>query len=210
MKPIHAVLHAARTAARAVMKRVARVLHAVSGGRITPNAITIVGLLAHVPIAWFIMRGDFLLAAVLLVIFGLFDALDGELARLQNRASAAGMLLDASTDRMKEAALYVGIAYYIAAHHSPALVAVTVIACSSSLIVSYVKAKGETAVAKSNLTTYEINYLFQDGLMNFELRMATIALGLVLNQLPAAVIFIALTATLNAFSRLITISRKIS
>jgi phosphatidylglycerophosphate synthase len=164
----------------------------------------------HVPIAWLIATQRLWLAAVLLLIFGLFDSLDGALARLQYRDSAAGMLLDASTDRMKEVLLYSGAAYLFVSLGRPYMTFWAVLACGFSLCVSYVKAKGETAVAKSDLTTGEVNRLFQDGLGRFEIRMFILLVGLVSGRVILAVIVIALLSIYTAFERLVKISRRLA
>ncbi len=59
------------------MRHVARALNYLSGGKLTPNQVTISGLLAHVPIVWLIATGHGVIAGVMLIIFGLFDTLDG-------------------------------------------------------------------------------------------------------------------------------------
>lgn len=208
------VLDATRDAVRTIMRGVARGLHKLSGGKITPNMVTLTSLIAHLPIAYFIATESYILAAILLVIFGLMDALDGELARLTGKASPAGMLLDASTDRMKEVILYVGVAFALVVNGSDRfspeyLAAFVVAACGGSLLVSYVKAKGETAVKDSNLSANQVNRLFQDGFMRYEVRMAALVLGLLFNALAIAVLVIALFAWYTAFIRLITIHRKL-
>lgn len=199
-----------RDKVRAVMRAVAKILNNISGGKISPAAVTLTGLAAHVPIAWLIAQQKNGLAALLLVVFGLMDALDGELARLQHKASSAGMLLDASSDRMKEVLLYMGAAYAIVAIGRPSMAFWAVAACGGSLLVSYVKAKGETAVTGSKLSPNEINRLFQDGLMRFEVRMAVLVLGLLANRLTLAIIFIAISSWVTAFQRLISITEKLS
>lgn len=191
------------------MKHVARILNRLSGGRLSPNAVTLVGLAAHVPIAVLIATGEYWWAAGLLLIFGLFDALDGELARLQKRASSAGMLLDATTDRMKETALYCGVAYALIVSDRPEMAVWAVAACGASLCVSYVKAKGETAVSGSKFTPNEINRLFQDGLLRFEVRMTLLIIGLVTGHLVAVVIIIALLSSYTAIDRLVRITTKL-
>jgi phosphatidylglycerophosphate synthase len=204
------LLDLCRDVVRAQMRVVARVINKLSGGRISPNFVTIFGFLMHLPIALLIARGYFGYGAVMLVIFGLFDTLDGELARKQKRASAAGMLLDASTDRMKEVLLYTGAAYALAGSGQTHATAWAVAACGASICVSYIKAKGETAVKDSGLSPNEINRLFQDGLGRFEVRMFLLVVGLLLNQLLAVLIIITVLSTMTAFERLIKISRKLS
>lgn len=189
------------------MNIVAKALNTVTRGKVSPSSITIVGLLAHLPIAWLIATRHNNKAALLLVIFGLFDALDGALARLQGKASNAGMLLDASTDRMKEVMLYTGAAYAIVGTDKPFWAVWAVVACGASIVVSYVKAKGETAV--KGLPPNEVNRLFQDGLMRFEIRMLVLVLGLLSNHLPLALVIIAVTSSLTAIGRLRSIMRKL-
>lgn len=203
------LLDTVRDIIRSFMHRIAVLLNTISGGKLSPNSVTIIGLLAHVPIALLIATMHNVRAAVLLVVFGLFDTLDGELARLQKRDSSSGMLLDASTDRMKEVLLYAGAAYAITAGERPELAFWAVLACGASLVVSYVKAKGETAVAKTKLTTSEVNRLFQDGLMRFEVRMAVLVVGLLSNRLILAVVVIAVSASLTALWRLTTIMGRL-
>jgi phosphatidylglycerophosphate synthase len=202
----------AKKAVRAGMRRVAGLLNAATGGKLSPNTVTLVGFAMHAPIALLIAYGHNLWAAGLLVIFGLFDTLDGELARLQGKASEQGMLLDAATDRLKEVLLYSGVGYALALSSHPATAAWAAAACGASLSVSYVKAKGEAAVAASGkqLAHHELNHLFSGGFLSFEVRMAILVLGLLTDQLVIATAFIALFASLTALQRLTRISRQLA
>lgn len=194
---------------RRVMRRVAHSVNKISGGRISANAITVVSLLAHIAIAYLIAVGNFMWAAPLLIVFGLFDTLDGELARLQGKASNAGMVLDASIDRMKEVLLYSGSAYYFINNFEPGFAVWTVLTCGGSLLVSYVKAKGETALGDTKLTANEKNRVFGDGLMRFEVRMAVLVVGLFTNQLAIAIAVIAVLSWFTAFQRLIWVTKEL-
>lgn len=206
---MNTILDSVRKLVRKCMHQIAVVLNRLSRGKLSPNTITLTGLAAHVVIAILVAQGSFAIAAIMLIIFGLFDTLDGELARLQKRDSAAGMLLDASTDRFKEVLLYMGAAYSFVATGDSYMAVWAVAACGASLCVSYVKAKGETAIAQSNLTSSDVNRLFADGLMRFEVRMALFVLGLFLNQLALAVVIIAIGSSLTAIARLVKISKQL-
>lgn len=206
MKPLDTLSNFVRKA----MRVAAGWLNHASGGALSPNTVTITGLLAHLPIAWLIAQQHLAQAAVLLVIFGLFDTLDGELARLQHRASAAGMVLDATTDRMKEVLLYSGVAYAVIASGQPYAAVWAVLACGASLLVSYVKAKGETAIASTTRAVTDTNRTFQDGLGRFEIRMALLVASLLFDQLAWGVMVIALLSWFTALQRLVVISRKLS
>lgn len=199
-----------RGVVRRGMRSVAIALDKISGGTITPNIITWTGLIAHIGIALLIATAHPLWAALLLAVFGLFDTLDGELARLQKRDNAAGMLLDATTDRLKEVVLYIGVAYFFVAANRPFLAVWATAAGGLSVCVSYVKAKGETAVSVKKLNANAINRLFQDGLARFEVRMALLLLGLISGLLGLATTVIAVLAVFTTIERLLKITRQLS
>jgi CDP-diacylglycerol---glycerol-3-phosphate 3-phosphatidyltransferase len=200
-----------KAAVRRVMRLVAKLLNAITGGRITPNSVTWFGFIMHIPIAGLIATGHVVWAGVLLIIFGLFDTLDGELARLQGSVSNAGGFLDASTDRFKEVLLYSAAAYLFAAGSHPKYAAIAVAACGASICVSFLKAKGEAVVASLGKTIPypELNKMFSGGLFPFEIRMLVLVIGLFANQLVWAVSAIALFSTITAFQRLFIISRRL-
>ena len=201
-----------RAQVRRVMRSVAQALDTLSGHRLTPNAVTIAAAVAHIFIALLIAWQKYWWAAALLLVFGLFDTLDGELARLQNRASPAGMLLDASLDRFKETLLYIGCAYSLAMSAQPVLAVTAVAACGASICVSYVKAKGEAAISTLGkpLPHAQLNRLFSDGLAPFEIRMVILLLGLVSARLALALYIIAALAGFTALQRLYRISRVLN
>jgi len=193
------------------MRVVAKWLDKISNGKITPNFVTISSLVLHIPIFFAVVAEQYLLAAVMLVVFGLMDSLDGELARLQGRVSKAGMLLDASTDRMKESIVFAALAYRFALDFEPKAVFASIAAVTGAYAVSYIKAKGETALKGSHLGAQEINRLFQSGLMRYEVRTAFLVIGLLFSNLLIPIIWvIAVLAWLTAFYRLVSISHKLS
>jgi phosphatidylglycerophosphate synthase len=206
---LNKVLDIIRDTVRGYMNHIAGWLNTMSHGRLHPNTITYIGFGMHLPIAMLIGLQQFIWAAGLLVVFGLFDALDGALARTQKRDSDGGMLLDASTDRMKEVLLYVGIAYALVQSGTPIGAVWAVAACGASICVSYVKAKGEAAVASSHISASAVNTLFKDGLLRFEVRMFFLVVGLLSNQLLIALIAISILSTYTAFDRLVKISRTL-
>lgn len=198
-----------RKSVRGFMTVLARSLVTLTGGRLKPNFVTLSGLAMHIPIAWLIATRANVWAAVMLVVFGLFDSLDGALARALKQDSNSGMLLDASTDRMKEVMLYIGCAYALVAMGKPYMSVWAVAACGGSLLVSYVKAKGETAVA-GKMPANKINRLFQDGFFRYEIRMTLLVIGLLTSQLLAAVIIISLSSCWTAVSRLVRITNRLN
>lgn len=199
---------------RKVVKKQMRVLaswlNVATRGKITPTQVTMTSLLLHVLIFVAIIDELYPLAAVMVVVFGLMDSLDGALARVQGRETNVGMLLDASTDRMKEAIIFTALAYRFALDGEALAVLGSVLAITGAFSVSYIKAKGETALRKSRLTTTEINRIFQAGLMRYEVRMAALAFGLLFSSILIPTIWVlAILSWLTAFWRLMNISNKL-
>lgn len=189
---------------RAWLKQLAKFLDQLSGGRITPAQVTITSTLAHIAVAWLIIDGQLVPAAVGLIIFGLMDALDGELARLQDRQSTLGIVLDATADRLKETLVYTGIITHLALSGSGWLW-LAPLALGVSLSLSYIKAKGEAVLSSQTdlkLDPQALNRFIGGGtLMQFDVRMALLVVGLLLDQLLITALVIAGISLFSVLSR---------
>ncbi|MBN2537428.1 CDP-alcohol phosphatidyltransferase family protein [candidate division WOR-3 bacterium] len=111
---------------------------------VAPNAVTLAALPLSAGAAWLFAIGRFAWAGALAALVGLADTLDGELARTSGRKSRFGAVLDSTVDRLSEAMVLGGIAWYYwparSLHGLLALVALVL-----SLMVSYVRARAEGA-----------------------------------------------------------------
>lgn len=115
---------------------------------IGPNAITTTGLVVVLAAAVAFGGGAIRLGGALLLFSGLFDILDGQVARLGQRSTAFGAFYDSTLDRVGESALFGGIALYflrggVPADRVPIAVMVSIAALVSSLLVSYTRARAE-------------------------------------------------------------------
>lgn len=199
---------AIRSGVRAVLYQVARLLNTISAGKITPDSITITSLLVHIPIAWLIATAHPLKAGALLVVFGLFDALDGELARLQGKASNRGAFLDSVTDRLKEILLYVGATYFFVSQDRAEMAVWATAAIGVAVTVSYVNAVGDVVVNRQKVANHDTNKAFRIGL-SYDLRIFLFLLGLVTGNLPLAVIVITVLSLLTIFIRMANVIKKL-
>src|SRR4030042_636136 len=77
---------------------------------VSPNALTVLGYLLHVPAAYSLARGQFTLGGVLFLVASLLDSLDGSVAREMGWVTPFGAFLDSVTDRFSEAAVLPGLA----------------------------------------------------------------------------------------------------
>jgi CDP-diacylglycerol---glycerol-3-phosphate 3-phosphatidyltransferase len=120
---------------------------------LTPNAVTSIGFILNVGVAIvFILgaeegnRGDLTYvgwAGGLILFAGLFDMLDGQVARLGNMKSTFGALYDSVLDRYSELIMFLGICYYLVAHHYFLSSIFAFVALMGSMMVSYVRARAE-------------------------------------------------------------------
>lgn len=120
---------------------------------LTPNAVTTIGFVLNVGVAVIFIiggekgnRGDLTYigwAGALILFAGLFDMLDGQVARLGNMKSTFGALYDSVLDRYSEQIMFLGICYYLVAHHYFLSSIFAFIALMGSMMVSYVRARAE-------------------------------------------------------------------
>lgn len=120
---------------------------------LTPNMVTVIGLVLNIGVAFiFIMgakqgnRGDLSYvgwAGALVLFAGLFDMLDGQVARLGKMSSLYGALFDSVLDRYSELILFLGICYYLISHHYFFGSLFAFIALIGSMMVSYTRARAE-------------------------------------------------------------------
>jgi phosphatidylglycerophosphate synthase len=119
----------------------------------TPNAVTLTGFILNVGVAvLFIVggeegnRGDLRYVGwggALILFAGLFDMLDGQVARLGNMKSEYGAFFDSVLDRYSELFTFLGICYYLVAHHYLLGSLGAFIALIGSMMVSYTRARAE-------------------------------------------------------------------
>src|SRR5580693_4299123 len=120
---------------------------------LTPNMVTTIGFMLNMGVAVIFIigaeegnRGDLTYvgwAGALILFAGLFDMLDGQVARLGNMKSTFGALYDSVLDRYSELVMFLGICYYLVAHHYFLSSIFAFIALIGSMMVSYVRARAE-------------------------------------------------------------------
>jgi CDP-diacylglycerol---glycerol-3-phosphate 3-phosphatidyltransferase len=122
-----------------------RVVPALRVLRLTPNALTMVGLVICAGSAVLVALGYLLPGGLLLLVASGFDILDGALARVSGRELKYGAFLDSTVDRYAEAITYIALLYYFIFHGHHTLEPMLVIfALTGSLLVSYVRARAQS------------------------------------------------------------------
>jgi CDP-diacylglycerol--glycerol-3-phosphate 3-phosphatidyltransferase len=164
----------------------------LSRGRISPNVLTLIGLAINLGAAYFVATGHFFSGGGLILVSGLFDLLDGALARTAGRATKFGALLDSTVDRASEAAIFCGLLFWASARGLDATIVLASAVLIGSFLISYIRARAEGLGMKCKV-----------GLFTRAERVIVLAVGLLLGQVHVAlwilVVFIYVTVLQRLF-----------
>jgi len=111
--------------------------------RLTPNAISMTGLVLNVVAAVLVFERYFFLAGVAFIVGSVCDTLDGRYSRMSGKGTPFGAFLDSTLDRMEEGVVLTAVGAYFASQGDELAVAATVAAVLFSLMVSYTRARAE-------------------------------------------------------------------
>ena len=169
---------------RGVLEAVARFFNRLG---VTPNQLTLIGLVLQSIVAVVIAAGYLRLAGILLVFFSIFDAFDGTLARMTGQTSRFGAFFDATIDRYAESIVLFGLlVYYTGQPDSSTQTLLIYVAIVGSLLVSYTRAKAES-----------LNIPCKAGILTRAERVVLLVIGLLLGPWqPIAALPDALTIVL--------------
>lgn len=111
----------------------------------SPLAVTIIGIALSFIGAVFVAKGFLLAGAVLLILSGICDMIDGSLARREGKTTAFGAFIDSTGDRITEMAYFGALIFYFLAYNPPNLVVIFFIlaALAGSFLTSYTRARAE-------------------------------------------------------------------
>lgn len=116
----------------------------LAGLHVSPDLLTVAGMLLHFLYAWLIAIGRMQLAGILIFLFVPLDALDGALARKIGRPQGNfGAFLDSTSDRLAEIILFGGFLIYFSVQAETWLVLAAYLALTGSLMVSYTRSRAE-------------------------------------------------------------------
>jgi CDP-diacylglycerol--glycerol-3-phosphate 3-phosphatidyltransferase len=157
------------------------IVRVLSKTGVTPNALTLINLGLNIVAAYVIAVGHFVPGGILILVSGLFDLLDGALARFAKQATKFGAILDSTVDRMSEAAILFGLLIWYSGHEGRLEVALIFAVLIGSFLVSYVRARAEG-----------LGWQCQVGLFTRAERVIVLAIGLLLSTVSVQSVFVAL------------------
>src|SRR5216683_533634 len=171
---------------------------------ITPNTLTLAGLLLSAITAGVIAQGSLLVGGLLVLFAGIFDMFDGALARARNASTIFGAFLDSTLDRYSESIILFGLFWYalqaktlhenLWPFHNEQfwMLSSIYIAVVGSLMVSYAKARAEG-----------LGLECKTGLLARPERVVILAIGLITGTVIWAVLLLAILSHVTAIERLV-------
>jgi CDP-diacylglycerol---glycerol-3-phosphate 3-phosphatidyltransferase len=111
--------------------------------RLTPNAISMTGLVLNLAAAALVVAEHLFLVGVAFIVGSVMDTLDGRYSRMSGKGTMFGAFLDSTLDRIEEGIVLAAVAYYFAENGDSTAAAACVVTVLGSLMVSYTRARAE-------------------------------------------------------------------
>ncbi len=165
--------------------------------RLKPDTLTLIGLALNGVAAAAIATRHFLWAGFLVLFSGLFDLLDGAIARLTNQTTSFGALLDSVVDRFSEAVLFLGLLALYVREPSELEIVLVFLVLIGSFLISYIRARAEGLGIKCHV-----------GWFTRAERVVVLALGLLLNQVLIALSILVVLTFVTVGQRLVYVWQK--
>jgi phosphatidylglycerophosphate synthase len=160
--------------------------------KIHPNVLTFLGLVINIAAAALLAVGRFRLAGAVIIGAGLFDMVDGRVARETNRVTRFGGFFDSVLDRYSDLALLVGLLVWYGSINRPFYVVLTALAMTGSVMVSYTRARAENTIPTCKV-----------GFMERPERVVLVIIGALFLRMAQVLWVIAVLANLTVVHRMI-------
>ena len=169
-----------------------RIVRWLALSRIHPNVLTFLGLVINIVAAWLFAIGYFRWAGVVVGLAGLFDMVDGRVARATNQVTLFGAFFDSVVDRYSDLVLLMGLLVYYASINRFFYVVLTAVVMTGSVMVSYTRARAECMIPKCKA-----------GFMERPERMVLLIIGALFNRMAPVLWVIAVIANITVVHRML-------
>lgn len=132
-----------------------KIVHLLAATGVHPNVLTFVGLVINLWAALLFAVGRFPAAGGVMILAGLFDMVDGRVARAQGRVTKFGAFFDSVIDRYSDLVLYVGLLFYYANINRFRYAVLVGVAMAGSVMVSYTRARAESLIRECKAGFFE-------------------------------------------------------
>src|ERR1700692_1488302 len=160
--------------------------------KIHPNVLTFLGLLINIWAAWLFSIGSFQWAGVVVIGAGLFDMVDGRVARATKQVTRFGGFFDSVLDRYSDLALFMGLLVYYASINRFFYIVLTAIVMTGSVMVSYARARAECTIPKCKV-----------GFLERPERVVLIIIGALFDRIAPVLWVIAVLSNVTVIHRMV-------
>jgi CDP-diacylglycerol--glycerol-3-phosphate 3-phosphatidyltransferase len=167
--------------------------------RISPNLLTFVGLIINVAAALFFGFASadnnqprrFIYAGLVIIGAGIFDMVDGRVARATNQVTLFGAFFDSVMDRYSDVAIFFGLLVYYARANRFFYVVLVAFVMTASVMVSYTRARAESLIPKCKV-----------GFMERPERIVLVIIGALSNRMAPVLWILAVLSTITVIHRI--------
>jgi CDP-diacylglycerol---glycerol-3-phosphate 3-phosphatidyltransferase len=175
------------------------IVHGLALTRISPNALTFFGLVINIAAAVLFgyatgdnQRQMFLYAGLVIIGAGIFDMVDGRVARATGQVTPFGAFFDSVIDRYSDLALFFGLLVYYARANRFFYLVLVAFVMTSSVMVSYTRARAESLIGSCKV-----------GFMERPERIVLVIIGALFNRMAAVLWVIAVLSTITVIHRIV-------
>ena len=156
-----------------------------------PNVLTSIGLLINIWAGFLFAAGSFVWGGVVVIGAGLFDMVDGRVARETNRVTRFGGFLDSVLDRYSDLGVLVGLLVYYARINRFGYIVLTAIVMTGTVMVSYTRARAENTIPRCKV-----------GFLERPERVVLIIIGALFNRMAQVLWILAVLSNVTVVSRM--------
>jgi CDP-diacylglycerol--glycerol-3-phosphate 3-phosphatidyltransferase len=171
-----------------ILDKIVRVLTSL---RINPNALTFTGVVISLWAAFHYGRGELFAGSLIVILAGLFDMLDGEVARVSRTVTPFGAFYDSVIDRYSDIILLQGLMVWYARQHRLGYVVLVGVVFMGAVMTSYARARAESLIPKCKV-----------GFMERPERIVLLIIGGLANRMEAVLWVLAVLGNWTVFNRI--------
>jgi len=160
--------------------------------RIHPNVLTFLGLVINIAAAYLLAIGQQRWAGAVIIGAGLFDMVDGRVARETNRVTRFGGFFDSVLDRYSDLALLIGLLVWYGSINRPLYVVLTALVMAASVMISYTRARAENSIPTCKV-----------GFMERPERVVLLIIGALFDRMAPVLWVIAVLGNLTVVHRMV-------
>jgi CDP-diacylglycerol--glycerol-3-phosphate 3-phosphatidyltransferase len=175
-----------------------RIVGALALARIHPNVLTFVGLVINGIAAWMLASGKFWQAGLVIIGAGIFDMVDGRVARKTNQVTKFGGFFDSVIDRYSDLVLLIGLLVYYANANRNNYVVLTAVVMMACIMISYTRARAENFLPQCKV-----------GFMERPERVVLFIIGALFNKMAPVLWIIAVLGTVTVIGRMMYTWREL-